>query len=93
MASERCREVRQGSNFPAQKFIHSFVVELDVPCRDINLLSLGTTTSTIAFVEAGGAIKILLELMELDVVIPGSDNRKCSLNVVELVVNTGERTF
>lgn len=61
-----------------------------MPCRNINLLSLVTAGSTVAFVEAGGTIKILLELVELDVVVPSLVG--CGLNAGELGISTEERT-
>jgi hypothetical protein len=64
-----------------------------VPRRDIDFLSPVTTDSTVACVEAGGTIKVFLELVELDVVIPSSANTECGLNVGELGTNTEERTF
>lgn len=72
----------QGSDFPVQKFGRGFLIKLDVPCRDVNLPSPVTTGSTVACVEAGRTIKVLLELVKLNVVIPSSADRvwsKCEL--------------
>ena len=41
-------------------------------CRDVHLLSLVTTRSAVAVVEASGTFEIILELVEFDIVVPGS---------------------
>ena len=64
-----------------------------MPRRNINFASTVTASSTIAFVEAGGAIKVLLELVEFDIVIPNSMDVECGLNVGELRIDMEERTF
>lgn len=46
-----------------------------MPRRGIDLPSLVTAAGTVAGIEAGGTIKVLLELVELDIVISSSMNR------------------
>lgn len=73
--SEESRDTRQRSDFPAQKFIHDSLAKLDVLRSDINLPPLITAGGAVTGIETGGTIKVLLELVELDIVIPGSKNR------------------
>ena len=70
LTSDGCKGVRQGSDLSPQKFSHCFRIKLYMTCRDISLLSLATTRSAVAFVEASGTIEILFELVEFDIVIP-----------------------
>ena len=90
LAGAQDRDVRQGSDFPVQKLSHCFLVKFDMPTCDVSFLSLVTATGTVAFVEAEGTIKILLELVKFNIVVPSSGRE--NLNQVESCINT-ERTY
>lgn len=64
-----------------------------MPRADINLISLVAAVGAVAFIEAGRTAEILLELVKLNVIIPGWGSGECGLNVGNLIIDEEGRTF